>query len=168
MIEWTKLDRLVISEKAYYHYCSYAYLRSGVIVQTSGFDPILFILAVFGFVIVFGVYGYFKGLLWFQQDSAKRSESLLASFNARDEASGGWFRRFGRVLVVLLFITLISYPVVTNLIVLSPFQLFIFIFVFHFPSELILLIILTVIYWRIRKQPVPEKGSPDQTDEPAH
>ena len=132
--------------------------------QTSGFDPVIFILAFFGFLIIFWVYGYSKGLLWFQQDSAKRSESWLVTFNARDEASGGWFRRFGRVLLVLLIITLVSYPVVTNLIALSPFQLFIFIFVFHFPSELILLIILAANVRRIRKQPVPEKASLDQTD----
>jgi len=137
-------------------------------VQTSGFDPILFILAFFGFLIVFWAYGYSKGLLWFQQDSAKRSESWLTSFNARDAASGGWFRRFGRILVVLLFITLISYPVVTNLIALSPFQLFIFIFVIHLPSELILLIILAAMLRRIRKQPIPIKVSLDQTGKSIH
>ncbi|TFG32494.1 hypothetical protein EU528_03120 [Candidatus Thorarchaeota archaeon] len=132
--------------------------------QTGSFNPFVFFVAFLGFMIGFIAYGYYKGLLWFQQDSAKRSESLLASFNVRDEASGGWFRRFGRGLVVLLFITLISYPIVTNLIVLSPFQLFIFIFVFHLPSELILLIILTVIYWRIHKQPITEEMGLDQTD----
>jgi len=133
-------------------------------VQTSGFDPVLFILAFFGFLIIFWAYLYSKGLLWFQQDSAKRSESWIATFNERDEASGGWFRRFGRALLVLLFITLISYPIITYLNVLSPVQLFIFMFVFHFPIELILLIILTVNIRRIQKHPLPEKASLDQID----
>jgi hypothetical protein len=137
-------------------------------VQTSGFDPVLFILMFLSVVIVIWAYGYSKGLLWFQQDSKKKSERLLASFNARDAASGGWFHRFGRPVIVLMFITLISYPIVTSLIALSPFQLFIFIFVFHFPSELILIIISTVIMWRIHKQPVPEEVSLDRTDESIH
>jgi len=132
--------------------------------QTSGFDPLLFILVIFSFVIVFGVYGYFKGLLWFQQDSAKRSESWITTFNARDEASGGWFRKYGRGLLVLLVIILISYPIITNLFAISPFQLFIFEFVFRFPTELILLIILIVKVGRIRKYPLPEKTSSDYND----
>ena len=140
----------------------------GINLQTSGFDPVLFILALFSFLIVFGVYGYSKGLLWFQQDSAKRSESLLASFNARDAASGGWFRRFGKPILVLFFIHVISYPVVTNLFTLSPFQFFIFGFMYYIPSGIILATIMFAIWWRILKQPVPEKGSPDQTDEPVH
>jgi hypothetical protein len=131
-------------------------------VQTSSFDPVLFILVFLSVVIVIWAYGYSKGLLWFQQDSKKKSESLLASFNARDAASGGWFHRFGRPVIVLLFITLISYPIVTNLIELSSFQLFIFIFVFHFPSELILLIISAVIMWRIHRQPLPEDFGSDE------
>ena len=138
--------------------------RSGEILQTSGFDPMLFILVIFSFVIVFGVYGYFKGLLWFQQDSAKRSESWITTFNARDEASGGWYHRYGWALLVLIVIVLISYPIITNLVVLSPFQLFIFEFVFRLPTELILLIILIVKVGRIRKYPLPEKTSPDYND----
>jgi hypothetical protein len=134
-------------------------------VQTGGFNPFVFFVAFLGFMIGFLAYGYYKGLLWFQQDSPKRADSWFATFESRDAASGGWFRRFGRPVVVLLFITLISYPIVTNLIALSPFQLFIFIFVFHIPSELILLIISTVIMWRIHKQPVPEEVSLDRTDE---
>lgn len=133
--------------------------------QTSGLDPVLFILVFLSVVIVVWAYGYSKGLLWFQQDSKKKSESLLASFNARDAASGGWFHRFGRPVIVLMFITLISYPIVTSLIALSPFQLFIFVFVFHFPSELILIIISTVIMWRIHRQPLPEDVDLDETYE---
>jgi hypothetical protein len=62
MIEWTKLDRLVISEKAYYHYCSYAYLRSGVIVQTGGFNPFVFFVAFLGLMIGFIAMGYYRSL----------------------------------------------------------------------------------------------------------
>ncbi|MHA1927865.1 MAG: hypothetical protein ACTSV2_04695, partial [Candidatus Thorarchaeota archaeon] len=76
-------------------------------------------------------------------------------------ASGGWFRRFGRPVTVLIFVRLISYQVVTNLVVLSPFQLFIFIFAFYIPSSTILGIILTVILWRIHKQPtIKEREHP--------
>ncbi len=134
--------------------------------QTSSFDPVLSVLAFIGFLIVFLAYGYSKGLLWFQQDSTKRAESWLTSFNARDAASGGWFRRFGRPILVLFFIHVISYPVVTNLFTLSPFQFVIFVFVYYIPSGIILTTIMFAIQWRVHKQPVPEKGSPDQTDEP--
>jgi hypothetical protein len=133
-------------------------------VQTSGFDLILFIIAFSCFLIIFWAYLYSKRLLWFQQDSAKRSESWITTFNARDEASGGWYRRYGRGLLVLLVIILISYPIITNLFAISPFQLFIFEFVFRLPTELILLIILIVKVGRIRKYPLPEKTSPDYND----
>ena len=125
----------------------------GKIMQFNSLDPLLFLLAMLGFFTLFTVIMYFKGLMWFQQTGTNATDNWFTSFESRDAASGGWFHRFGRPVLVLLFITLISYPIVTNLITLSPFHLFIFIFVFHFPSELILLIISTIILWRIHKQP---------------
>ena len=139
--------------------------RRGVILQASGFDPLLFILMFLVFLTVFLVYGYSRGLLWFQQDSPKRADSWFVTFESRDAASGGWFRRFGRPVLVLFFIHAISYPIVTNLIVLSPLQFFIFVFVFYIPSDVIVVIILSVILWRVRKQPVPREVSQDQQDE---
>jgi hypothetical protein len=136
-----------------------------VIVQTSGFDPLLFILMFLIFLTVFSAYGYSRGLLWFQQDNPKRADSWFVTFESRDAASGGWFRRFGRPVLVLFFIHVISYPVVTNLISLSSFEFFIFVFVFYIPSDVIVVIILSVIMWRIHKQPLPEETSLDQTDE---
>jgi hypothetical protein len=134
-------------------------------VQTSGFDPLLFILMFLIFLTVFSAYGYSRGLLWFQQDNPKRADSWFVTFESRDAASGGWFRRFGRPVLVLFFIHVISYPVVTNLISLSSFEFFIFVFVFYIPSDVIVVIILSVIMWRIHKQPLPEETSLDQTDE---
>ena len=143
--------------------------RRGVIVQIGGFDPLLFILMFLVFLTVFLAYGYSRGLLWFQQDSAKRADNWLVTFESRDAASGGWFRRFGRPVLVLFFIRLISYWVVTNPIVLSPFQFFIFVFVFYLPSGIVLVIILTAILWRIHKQPVTrENEALGPTDESVH
>ena len=121
--------------------------------QINSWDPLLPLAAFLAFLTLFFVFGYFKGLLWFQQDDANKTDNWFVSFNARDLASGGWFRRFGRPVTVLIFVRLISYQVVTNLVVLSPFQLFIYIFVFYIPTGIILLIILTVILWRIHRQP---------------
>ncbi|MBN2228096.1 MAG: hypothetical protein JW779_00780 [Candidatus Thorarchaeota archaeon] len=135
--------------------------------QIGNFNPILLILAFLVFFTVFVVYGYSRGLLWFQQDSTKRAESLLASFNARDEASGGWYRRFGKPVIVLFIVHVISYPVVTNLVVLSPVQFFIFVFGYYIPSGVILTAVLFIMWRRIQKQPVPEETDPDQTDKSA-
>lgn len=139
--------------------------RRGVILQASGFDPLLFILMFLVFSTVFLAYGYSRGLLWFQQDSSKRADSWLVTFESRDAASGGWSRRFGRPAIVLFFIRVISYLVVTNLIVLSPLQFFIFVFVFYIPSDAIVVIVLSAVLWRIHKQPVPREVSQDQPDE---
>ncbi len=139
--------------------------RRGVVLQASGFDPLLFILMFLVFLTVFLAYGYSRGLLWFQQDNPKRADSWFATFESRDAASGGWFRRFGRPVLVLFFIHAISYPIVTNLIVLSPLQFFIFVFVFHIPSDAIVVIILSAILWRVHRQPVPREVSQDQQDE---
>ncbi len=121
--------------------------------QINSWDPLLLLAAFLGFLILFVGFGYFKGLLWFQQDGENITDNWFVSFNARDLASGGWFHRFGRPVTVLIFVHLISYQVVTNLVVLSPFQLFIYILVFYIPTSIVLLIILTVILWRIHKQP---------------
>ena len=123
--------------------------------QFEGWNPILFIVAMVIFVAIFWAYAYYKGLWWFQQGSKEKAESILASFNARDEASGGWYSRFGRPSTVLLFLYLISYPLVTNLFVLTPFQLGLFVLGYYLPVGLILTIFVFVMLWRIHKQPLP-------------
>ena len=121
--------------------------------QFNNLDPLLFLLAILGFFTLFTVIMYFKGLMWFQQTGTNATDNWFVSFESIDIASGSWFRRFGRPALVFLFIHLISYTVVTNLIVLSPFHFFIFIFVFYIPTGIILVIIMTAILWRIHRQP---------------
>lgn len=121
--------------------------------QVNSWDPLTLLLLFLGFLVLFIGFGYFKGLLWFQQEGAKETDNWFTSFESRDLASGGRFRRFGRPCVVLLFVHLISYPVVTNLVILSPFQFVIFIFVFYIPTGIILEIIMIAILWRIYRTP---------------
>ena len=122
--------------------------------QVNSWDPLMLLVAFLGFLILFLGFGYFKGLLWFQQDDANKTDNWFVSFESRDLASGGWFHRFGRPVIVLYFVHLMSYYIVTNLVVLSPFQFFIFIIAFYIPSGTILAIIMTAILWRIHKQPM--------------
>ena len=91
--------------------------------------------------------------MWFQQTDTNATNNWFVSLEARDVASGSWLRRFGRPALVLFFVHLLSYYVVTNMIVLSPFQLFIFVFVYYIPTDIILGIIFIAIFWRIHKQP---------------
>ncbi|MHA1927961.1 MAG: hypothetical protein ACTSV2_05180 [Candidatus Thorarchaeota archaeon] len=129
--------------------------------QINSWDPLLLLAAFLGFLILFVGFGYFKGLLWFQQDGENKTDNWFVSFESRDLASGSWFRRFGRPAIVLWLANLISYQVVTNLVVLSPFQLLIFIFAFYIPSSTILGIIMTAILWRIHRQPkIKEREHP--------
>ena len=123
--------------------------------QFEGWNPVLFIIAFVVFVAIFWAYLYSQGMMWFQQDSEKRANSWFITFNERDKASGNWFHRFGRWLLVLWFIHLISYQIVTNFIELTPYQLGLFVLVYYLPTELILGITLLVIMWRIHKQPLP-------------
>lgn len=116
-----------------------------------------FIVAMVIFVAIFWAYAYYKGLWWFQQGSKERAESILAKFNARDEASGGWYHRFGRWIVALWLIHFISYLLVTNFIELTPFQLGLFVLVYYLPTELIFGIIFFVIMWRIYRQSLPSE-----------
>ena len=129
--------------------------------QANSWDPLMFLLAFLGFLILFLGFGYFKGLLWFQQDGVNKTDNWFVSFESRDLASGSWFRRFGRPVIVLYFVHLMSYYIVTNLVVLSPLHFFIFIFAFYIPSGTILAIIMTVILWRIHRQPkIKEREHP--------
>ena len=113
----------------------------------------MFLLAILGFFTLFTVIMYFKGLMWFQQTDRNATDNWFVSFESRDLASGSWMRRFGRPAIVLWLVHLMSYYVVTNLVVLSPFQFFIFVFVFYVPTGTILGIILAIILWRIHRQP---------------
>jgi hypothetical protein len=120
--------------------------------QIEGWNPILFIVMLALFVIIFWAYLYSRGLMWFQQNNEKRADSWLVTFEERDAASGNWFHRFGRLTVVLFLIHFISYPLVTNLIELTPFQFFLFVVGYYLPSGLILAIVLFIILRRIYKQ----------------
>ena len=136
--------------------------RMGEIMQVNSWDSLTFLLAFLGFLVLFIGFGYFKGLLWFQQDGANETDNWFVSFESRDLASGGWFRRFGRPVIVLYVAHLLSYQVVTNLIVLSPFQFSIYVFVLYIPTNIILGIILITISWRIHRQPKVKENEPIQ------
>lgn len=60
-------------------------------------------------------------------------------------------------MLVLELVVIFSYPVVTYLFALSPFQFVVYVFVFFIPAQLILLIISFVIILRIIRQPEPKE-----------
>ena len=103
--------------------------------------------------------------MWFQQDSEKRANSWLVTFDERDATSGNWFHRFGRPVVVLFLLHLISYPIVTNLFDLTPFQSFLFVVGYYLPSGLILTIILFVLLRRVLKQPLMRENEKMSTSD---
>jgi len=121
--------------------------------QVNPWDPHTFVLLILGFVTLFLVVGYFKGLLWFQQARTSATDNWLVSFQQKDLASGGWFHRFGKPVAVLNVAVFLSHIVVMNLGVLSPFQFFVYIFVFYIPIQLILVIISFAIIARVNRQP---------------
>jgi len=126
--------------------------------QVNTWDPFTFVLLVLGFMALFIVVGYFKGLLWFQQTGTNATGNWFVSFQQRDLASGGWFHRFGRPVIALHIAVILSYPVVTSLVVLSPFQFFIYIFVFYIPVQIILVVISSTIFARVNRQPELEEN----------
>ena len=121
--------------------------------QVNTWDPHTFVLLILGFMTLFVLVGYFKGLLWFQQARTNATDNWLVSFQQRDLASGGWFHRFGRPVIVLHIAVIFSYPILMNLVVLSPFQSVIYICVFYIPIQLILVIISFAIIARVNRQP---------------
>lgn len=121
--------------------------------QLNPWDPHTFVLLILGFITLFLVVGYFKELLWFQQARTSATDNWLVSFQQKDLASGGWFHRFGRPVVVLNVAVFLSHIVVMNLGVLSPFQFFVYIFVFYIPIQIILVIISFAIIARVNRQP---------------
>ena len=127
--------------------------RIGEIMQVNTWDPLTSVLLFLGFLTLILVIGYFKGLLWFQQTGTNATDNWFVSFQQRDLASGGWFHRFGRPVIVLHIVVILSYPVITNLVVLSPFQFVIYILVFYIPIQLILVIISFAIIARVNRQP---------------
>lgn len=48
--------------------------------QINSWDPLLLLSAFLGFLILFLGFGYFKGLLWFQQDDANKTDNWFVSF----------------------------------------------------------------------------------------
>ena len=123
--------------------------------QVDTWEPLLFLLVTLVVMAIVIVVGYFKGLLWFQQERTDAAERFLVSFQERDSASGGWFRRFGRPAILLELVVIFSYPIVTNLFALSPFQFVVYVFAFYLPAQLALAIILFVTYLRFARQPEP-------------
>lgn len=127
--------------------------KRGEIMQAGSWDPLFFLIVFLCFLIIFLGYGYFNKLLWFQQDGVTKTDNWFVSFKSRDLASGGWYHRFGRPVLVVMFLNLVAFRTVIYLSIFSPFQLFIFVFVFYIPISVIFGIILFAILWRIHKQP---------------
>ena len=138
--------------------------RRGEIMQIGSWDPLLFLVVFLCFLILFLGYGYYNKLLWFQQDGTTQTDNWFVSFQTRDLASGGRFHRIGRPVLVLIFLNLISLRIVMYFSLLSPYQLFVFVFSFYIPVSAILTIILLAILWGIHKQSRVSEREPSIED----
>ncbi len=121
--------------------------------QTNLWDPVMFVSITLGFIILFSVIMYVKGLLWFQQSNRVPSDNWFIRFQQKDNASGCWYHRYGRPMIVIDMIVIFSYPVITYLDALSSFQLFVYIFAFFIPIQFILVILTLAIFARVNRQP---------------
>ncbi|MHA2373034.1 MAG: hypothetical protein ACXAEB_08460 [Candidatus Thorarchaeota archaeon] len=102
---------------------------------------------------------YSQGMMWFQHKSADRADKWFLSFHERDNATGEWYRRFGKPIIVLYIVLHGSFFVVTNLIGLTPFQFVVYIFLFYLPLNAFLTIALTTIIVRIIRHPMHKEDS---------
>ncbi|MHA2161913.1 MAG: hypothetical protein ACXABF_05790 [Candidatus Thorarchaeota archaeon] len=116
--------------------------------QFNSWDPLTFLLICLGFMVFFLALMYSQGMMWFQH-----------TFHERDNATGEWYRRFGKPIIVLYIVLHGSFFVVTNLIGLTPFQFVVYIFLFYLPLNAFLTIALTTIIVRIIRHPMHKEDS---------
>ncbi len=118
--------------------------------QVNFWNPLTFLAVCLGFFVFFIMFMYSKGLLWFQHADAVGTDNWLATFYAKDLATGSWCRRFAvPASALFLLLSILNYAVM-NLIELSSFQRLIFL-MFYFPSILIIGIFFVVMRARINR-----------------
>ena len=118
--------------------------------QVNFWNPLTFLAVCLGFFVFFITFMYSKGLLWFQHADAAGTDNWLATFYAKDLATGSWCRRFvGPVSALFLLLSILNY-VVMNSLELSSFQRLIFL-MFYFPSIFVIGIFFVVMRARINR-----------------
>ncbi len=118
--------------------------------QVNFWNPLTFLAVCLGFFVFFITFMYSKGLLWFQHADAAGTDNWLATFYAKDLATGSWCRRFAvPVSALFLLLSILNY-VVMNLLELSSFQRLIFL-MFYFPSIFVIGIFFVVRRARINR-----------------
>ena len=118
--------------------------------QVSFWSLLTFLAVCLGFFVFFITFMYSKGLLWFQHADAAGTDNWLATFYAKDLATGSWCRRFAVPVSALLLLLLILDSVVMNLLELSSFQRLIFL-MFYFPSIFVIGLFFFVTLARINR-----------------
>ncbi len=118
--------------------------------QVNFWNPLTFLAACLGFFVLFTTFMYSKGLLWFQHADAAGTDNWLATFYAKDLATGSWCRRFVVPVSALFLLLSILNSVVMNLLELSSFQRLIFL-MFYFPSIFVIGIFFFVMLARINR-----------------
>ena len=118
--------------------------------QVNFWNPLTFLAVCLGFFVFFITFMYSKGLLWFQHADAAGTDNWLATFYAKDLATGSWCRRFTvPVSALFLLLSILNYAVM-NLLELSSFQRLIFL-MFYFPSIFVIGIFFVVMRARINR-----------------
>ena len=118
--------------------------------QVNFWDPLTFLAVCLGFFVFFITFMYSKGLLWFQHADAAGTDNWLATFYAKDLATGSWCRRFAvPASALFLLLSILNYAVM-NLLELSSFQRLIFL-MFYFPSIFVIVIFFVVMRARINR-----------------
>ncbi len=113
-------------------------------------NPLTFLAVCLGFFVLFITFMYSRGLLWFQHVDAAGTDNWLATFYAKDLATGSWCRRFAvPVSALFLLLSILNYAVM-NLLELSSFQRLIFL-MFYFPSIFVIGIFFVVMRARINR-----------------
>ena len=118
--------------------------------QVNFWNPLTFLAVCLGFFVFFITFMYSKGLLWFQHANAAGTDNWLATFYAKDLATGSWCRRFAVPVSALFLLLSILYPVVMIVLELSSFQRLIFL-MFYFPSIFVIGIFFVVRRARINR-----------------
>jgi hypothetical protein len=119
-------------------------------VQVNLWDPLMFVIVSLGFFVFFIAFMYSKRMLWFQQADTAGPDNWIATFYAKDLATGSWCRRFAVPATSLYLLLTVLYQVVMNVLELTSFQRLIFL-MFYFPSIFVVGIFFFVVLWRINR-----------------
>ena len=101
--------------------------------QVNSWDPLTFLIVCLGFFVLFSMFMYSKGMLWFQQSDTDGTNNWVDEYRAKDDATGNWGRRFVVPAAALFLLLSILYPVVMFALDFSSFQQSVFITI-YFPS----------------------------------